>query len=250
MLFLPYNISLKNTEIDIYNYIINNLNQVGLMRIRELADATHVSSSTILRFCRKFECTGYAEFRLRLQAYNKSLGDHRLAIAPVDEFPFLEFLKHTHYPDFQEKITAAANILLESDLVLFVGVGTSGIFSRYGSYLFSSLVSLALNIEDPLNMPLYNLVDNRHQKICLVALSVSGENESIINYINHLKAHHAKIISLTNSGNSTIAQLSSVNIAYYNNLEMYEDTNITSQLAVTYILEALARTAHQAKCSS
>lgn len=91
MLFLPYNISLKNTEIDIYNYIINNLNQVGLMRIRELADATHVSSSTILRFCRKFECTGYAEFRLRLQAYNKSLGIIAWPLLQSMNFPFWNF---------------------------------------------------------------------------------------------------------------------------------------------------------------
>lgn len=64
MLFLAYQVELKSIEIDIYDFIIKNLDAVPYMRIRELADACHVSTSTILRFCKKFECNGYADFRL------------------------------------------------------------------------------------------------------------------------------------------------------------------------------------------
>lgn len=42
---------------------LQNRDEVMYMTIRELADAAGVSTTTILRFCRKFNCDGYSEFR-------------------------------------------------------------------------------------------------------------------------------------------------------------------------------------------
>ena len=53
MLFLLEEVELKPTEMAIYNYINANLDKVIYMRIRELADATYVSTTTITLDCRK-----------------------------------------------------------------------------------------------------------------------------------------------------------------------------------------------------
>ncbi len=37
------------------------------MSIRELADTTKTSSTTVLRFCRKFDCEGFSEFKIKLK---------------------------------------------------------------------------------------------------------------------------------------------------------------------------------------
>jgi DNA-binding MurR/RpiR family transcriptional regulator len=50
--------SLNNLEMMVYNYVIKNRDKVMYMTIRELADAAGVSTTTILRFCRK-RCEGY-----------------------------------------------------------------------------------------------------------------------------------------------------------------------------------------------
>ncbi|MBL1229264.1 MurR/RpiR family transcriptional regulator [Enterococcus sp. BWB1-3] len=247
MLFLSHQVELKDIEVNIYNYITANIHKVCFMRIRDLANATHVSTTTILRFCKKFGCEGYSDFRLRLQLYTEELDKKALEVSSIDEMPFIEFLKRTSFPEFQEKINAAATILKETDLVLFVGIGTSSTMAGYGAMLYSSLFTLALNIEDPLNTPLYNISSNLDSKICLITISVSGENEDLIDCINQLKIHKSHIISITNSANSTISRLSDVNLPYYTNTEMYRETNITSQLPVTYILEMLARKVHQIK---
>lgn len=39
------------------------------MTIRELADASAVSTTTALRFCKKMHCDGYSEFRIRFKLY-------------------------------------------------------------------------------------------------------------------------------------------------------------------------------------
>ena len=43
----------NETDVEIYRYVINNMDRVGYMSIRELAHELHVSTSTILRFCLK-----------------------------------------------------------------------------------------------------------------------------------------------------------------------------------------------------
>lgn len=48
--FLDKNLELNDTELDIYNYIVANLDKVVYMRIRDLATEAHVSTTTILRF--------------------------------------------------------------------------------------------------------------------------------------------------------------------------------------------------------
>lgn len=239
LLFLEQSVELNDTELEIYNFITANLQKVVYMRIRDLADETHVSTTTILRFCRKFKCSGFSEFRVKLKLYAEER--RRIAIDMSDETTYIDFLKRTAGDEFQEQLQDAVSILRQSELVLFVGIGSSGVIAEYGALYFSSLFTLALHIEDPLNHPFYHLSDKLSDKICLVALSVDGENEDIIRYIHELKTQKCQVISITNSSKSSIARLSDANIAYYINKEMYQDANITSQLPALYTIECIAR---------
>ena len=58
--------SFNQLEMDVYNYIISNEEKVVYMKVRELAEEVHVSTTTILRFCKKVGCEGYSEFRFHL----------------------------------------------------------------------------------------------------------------------------------------------------------------------------------------
>ena len=50
--------SFNELEFGVYQYIIQHQAAVPYMRIRELAAETHVSTTTILRFCKKVDCDG------------------------------------------------------------------------------------------------------------------------------------------------------------------------------------------------
>lgn len=51
--------SLNELELSVYEYVMQHISAVPYMRIRELAAEAHVSTSTVLRFCRKMGCDGY-----------------------------------------------------------------------------------------------------------------------------------------------------------------------------------------------
>ena len=59
----------NDLEMLVYSYIMEHKEEVKYMTIRELADAVHVSTSTILRFCKKTGCDGYSEFKVKFKQF-------------------------------------------------------------------------------------------------------------------------------------------------------------------------------------
>ena len=53
--------ALNDLERMVYEYVVKDPEKVKYMRIRELADEVHVSTSTILRFCKKIKATRLAK---------------------------------------------------------------------------------------------------------------------------------------------------------------------------------------------
>lgn len=239
MLFLDEMVELNDTEMAIYNYITSNIDKVIYMRIRDLADEVHYSTTTILRFCRKFDCHGFSEFRIKLRMFRKD--QQLIHIDRTDETTYIDFLTRTAQPEFQAAIQKVCDILEDTELTIFVGIGASKIMAQYGSLYFSSLFLMSIHIDDLTNHPLYYMSNQVSKKLCLFIVSVDGENKEIIKNIHQLKLHSAKIVSITNSAKSTIAKLSDANIPYYINKEQFQDANITSQLPALYTLELIGK---------
>ena len=59
--------SLNAIEVHIYNYVVQNKEKVLDESIRELAIDVHVSTATIVRFCKKLGCEGLMELKYKLK---------------------------------------------------------------------------------------------------------------------------------------------------------------------------------------
>jgi len=221
-------------EISLYNYIVQHSEKVAYMRIRELADETHVSTATILRFCRKLQCEGFSEFKVKLKMHLK---EKKITTIKSSQQSIVEFFERSLKGDLDEIIRRAANVISKADNVIFIGIGSSGILAEYGARYFSSLGTFSLYIKDP-HFPIHSKISDNSVTI---ALSVSGENEFTVTHLNQLKQEGSQIISITNQKLSTIAKISDINISYYVTEEFVEESNITTQVPVVYILEGIAR---------
>lgn len=226
--------SFNELETSLYNYISQNIDKVAYMRIRELADETHVSTATILRFCRKLNCDGFSEFKVKLKMYLKE--DKKTTIKS-SQHTIVEFFERSLKGDLEDKIKEAASLVNKVENVIFIGIGSSGILAEYGARYFSSLGKFSLYIKDP-HFPIHSKL---RKNSLTIALSVSGETHSTINHLNLLKQEGSQIISITNNKLSTIAKISDLNIPYYVTEEFIEEANITTQVPVVYILESMAR---------
>jgi DNA-binding MurR/RpiR family transcriptional regulator len=225
--------SFNELEISLYNYIIKNSEKVIYMRIRELADQTHVSTSTILRFCRKINCDGFSEFKVKLKLY---LDRKEQSNLKSTKYFLSEFVERTLKGNFEAFIQDTAELVAKSGKVIFFGTGSSGILAEYGARYFSSLGKFASFIKDPF----YPINSKDLKDSTAIILSVSGETDYTLKLANLLKSEGSKIVSITNSKNCTLAKISDINIAYYVTEVYLGEANITTQIPVIYILEETA----------
>ena len=165
--------SLNELEMTVYQYILKNKEKAGYMKIRELAEEAHVSTTTILRFCKKMGCSGYSEFKVQFKMYLKNQIEPE---TDIDISNLTDYLKRFKTEDYMKTIDQAALMLQQSSSIIFIGVGTSGMLAKYGSRYFSNVGWLSLCIDDP-----FTPVFGEHQEeTVVVALSVSGETEQVL----------------------------------------------------------------------
>ncbi|MDV4149883.1 MurR/RpiR family transcriptional regulator [Clostridium sp. AL.422] len=226
--------NLNELELSLYNYIMKNSEKVIYMRIRELANEAHVSTTTILRFCKKLDCEGFSEFKVKFkmfleQARGKNLTDNTSMI--------IDFLKKAQGNEYKEKIDLLCDEINKASTVIFIGIGFSGILSKYAARYISAIGKNAIYIDDPF----YPLNFKYSESYLTIAFSVSGETPTVIDNINRLKRKGSRIISITNNEDSTLSKISDINIAYYVQQEKIEEYDITTQIPVLYIIEAVGR---------
>ena len=228
--------SFNQLEMDVYNYIVRNEDKVVYMKVRELADAVHVSTTTILRFCRKAGCEGYSEFRLKLK---QELNEKEKVNLDMDVPALEDFFERVQTKVFHENIREAVGMLMKSASIIFVGVGSSAIMGKYGARYFNNVGWFSFSIDDPFT-PVFR---GKNENIVTIALSVSGETEQTLLLAEKLKRRGSQLISITNKANCSLAKMSDCNINYY--FTEYKtsrgDYDLTSQMAVVFILELIGR---------
>ena len=179
--------SLNDLELEVYKYVVRNADKVCYMRIREFADAAHVSTSTILRFCKKAGCDGYAEFKIRLRQH---LEQAKQPPVKDDVSEVIDFLKKTCSAEFEQKLDMLTRVIFQARHIFFVGSGMSGIVAKYGARYFSSMGKFCLYIDEPHYPTESRFVENS----LVIVFSVSGESRDTIGHVMRFKEQNCQII--------------------------------------------------------
>lgn len=233
-MFSPEEIqTLNELECILYRYIAKNKEKVIYMRIRDLAKEAHVSTTTILRFCKKMNCVGFSEFKIKLKL---EMEQDENELLRNDNTVFSEFMNRASSKDFQKLLEKACEEIYKCKTLLFIGIGSSGAMATFAARYFSSLDKFSVCIDDPY----YPISKNYLEDSVIIVLSVSGETNTIIESVTKLKKN-SLILSITNSKNCTLARISDINIPYYVQHQVYKGNDITTPLPVMYIIENLAK---------
>ena len=227
--------SLNNLEVMVYHYVIKNRDKVMYMTIRELADAVGVSTTTVLRFCRKLQCEGYSEFRVRFKLY---LEQEEPQQANFGAGEIISFFKSVNNDEFEALLDRTVDLILSSERIIFVGAGTSGALAKYGARFFSNVGKFSNHIDDPY----FPVTSDMAKNALAIVLSVSGETEEILRFASQFSLHRCKVLSVTSHENSSLAKLADFNLSWHvQPMRVAGVYDITTQIPVIYILESLGR---------
>lgn len=233
---------LSSVEHEIYVYVTQNTEKVSYMRIRDLAEQTHVSPSSVLRFIQKMGFTSYPEFRYALkqglQKPKGPLADGLKASGGIDQ-QLAILQREIFHPDVDYQLRNMSRQVAQADCLLFIGMGASGAMARYGARKCASLGLPAISIEDP-TFPVRSLLQAGKRNV-IVLLSVSGETKELIEMLMLLeRSTQQTVYCLTQNHRSTLAQRSDYTIDYAVE-EMRREIflDLSSQLPVMVLLEVM-----------
>lgn len=230
--------SYNDLEMLVYNYVMEHKEEVRYMTIRELAEAVHVSTSTIGRFCKKTGCDGYSEFKAQFKLFLKEEKEKKVKYVKdnsIDEIMY--FFYTVNSTQYNMAINEVAQAIREARQLIFIGIGTSGILGKYGARYFSNLGKYSQYIEDP-----YYPIGGDMDAAVVIALSESGETQQTLKLAERFKRHNSKLVSITNGDTCTLARMSDYHLTYFVSRQMVHDEyDITTQVPVVFLLETIGR---------
>lgn len=235
-MFSHHNLAaLNDLELQVYNFTVKNRDKVMYMTIRQLADAAGVSTTTVLRFCRKMNCDGYSEFRIRFRIWLEQ-EQRQPGYSGISEI--VSFFKSINNEEFDSLIDKAVTQLVCAERIIFVGAGTSGTLGKYGARFFSNVGKFSNHIDDPY----YPVNSDMYKDAVAIILSVSGETPEILRLASQFSLHRCQLITITNNDNSSLAKMADFNLSYHMpQLLVSDEYDVTTQVPVIYILETIGR---------
>ena len=166
---------LTGAERKIADHIMLQRQDCQFMSISELAEAAEVAEATVSRFCRRLGYKGYSAFKLAVagsSAGSQSASPLYSEVAAEDEVGEMcrkicaadvEAVTQTMAALDPAAVAAAADMVLEAERVLCMGLGGSMILAREAAHLFSTA------------MPNFYAVDDSHFQAIRCAMLTPGD---------------------------------------------------------------------------
>lgn len=192
--------SLNETETYVYNYVVKNTKKVLNESIRELANNTHVSTATIMRFCKKMGCEGFTELKYRLK---ENVEVQKTKEDDVND-QFDDFIEKVKSSDYLDSIQRAAEIIKRSDSILTLGIGTTGDFAKYTSRLLSGVGYCCYGV-DGAAYPVQRVAEG-HQGVIIVFYE-RLQKKLLFEEIYRYKNKNYMIIMLSNNNMGSMEHL-------------------------------------------
>ncbi len=201
-----YYYQLNENDFHIWNYISKNKKECERLSIDQLAYKCSVSRTTILRFAQKISLKGYSELKLYLKLENDESKEDMNNIEMVCDtyYKVIKSIKDKDCTDIFKKFDLARNIYVYGVgmVQLSIKKELQRIFITGGKILYD--LSGYEEAEFSLN--------TANSEDLFIIISVSGENEFILNFAAKLKVRNIQILSITRLKENTLSQISDYNL--------------------------------------
>lgn len=252
---LRQNKDFSEVERSLAAYILKCPEETVRMNIRELAEKSYASPSTITRFCRKLGVKGYADFKVRLsgeitsnEKQTKQIdvnipfspGDSMEKIAKTIADISIESIQSTRNGLQYARMENIVRCMMKSSMIDIYGEGDS----LYAAFEFKNKmlwIRKHVRIEMGVTQQSYQALDS-DERHCAVLISYSGENKNVIRIAKILHKRRVPIVLITSVESSSLCKYASyiVHTGAQEHPQLVSKlTTYGSQTAVHYILDIL-----------
>lgn len=211
--------SLTRAEYRVLAHLTDHPLLVGNITVRQLAQATFVSTATIMRLCQKLGFSGYSEFIWHCKSLLAETP--HIAVQQTDGVDDNSALFNHFIANYQltfgwataEKRLQFTRLLREQERFFLYGAGFSYLFAEYLTKKLQVLGKTAFisGPGDSRNIFLSNAA--RYQ--VFIAVSRSGETEQVLDKARIARNVGMTVVAFTRASANTLAGLADVHFALY-----------------------------------
>lgn len=198
----------------------------------DLANHVHVSTATVIRFCKKLGCSGFIELKYKLR---ESLAIETYEHS-IQQSTFGDFTKHIQSDEYASDIQKAVELIKNADSLFVLGLSPFNGVAQFLAHSFSYLGYYCTAIEDKFCHVPKVLEDQ--SAVILIVYDEIVEKE-LFEELEKYKAKNYKVIMITSTDIGVMKYLCD-HIIYASNgyLKM---GNIVSGIPVQYTFERIMK---------
>lgn len=213
--------SLTPVEKLVAEYVLENLEEIPHLSIKNLAGLTKTSDASVLRFCKTMGYKGYRNFIVSISASIGSMDDDEkdqyTDIQPGDDLSVIisnisrnnsKSIEDTLSVIDKNEIARAVKVLRESNRIAFFGIGASGLVGIDAEQKFSRINKMCHTFTDGHSqLTAATLLDKSDVAIFI---SNSGSTVEILDSLEIAKKNGACIIAITKYNKSELADKANI----------------------------------------
>ena len=235
--------SLSKNELIILKYIYEHTESICQMSIQELSIAVSYSPATILRFCKKLGCSGFAEFKYYLRS--------QLSANKEQQEPPHQELDETLSSRLFGNISATSSMISQdlldrtfsyfnSDCPIYI-FSPAGITDIPCDYFEKMLFSIGRkNVYKTSSARMCeHLLTGLKTSGLLILISTSGSFSYTINLAKSANANNIPILAITPYSNNALASLAQINFRFFTDQRENNGAEYTSRLPILYIISVI-----------
>ena len=209
---------LTERESDLRDYFLNHPEHIAQMSCRELGEATYTSAASVTRFCKKFGCTGYPDFKLRFlsdvkggHAFDESgsfqLSERENMVTLLQKVGEMQSraIEMTREALSLSQMLRVQKLLLDHPYIDFYAYDTNIHLARYASSLFFHAGKIAETYSES-NVQVLSALSAQPGHLAIL-ISHTGENSRLIELARLLRQKGVRRIIITNDKQTSLAQL-------------------------------------------
>ncbi len=236
----------NNTYAAIAAYLlkIEGIEEIENLKIKQLKSACHVSSTTIIRFCKEVGLSGFSELKYRLSQNMKD--NDKIVIR--DNYGLSERANEhlnnitTSFIETRdlltdEKLESVINLIYKAQLINIYAVGSTYLVARDLELKLDRVGKFCKSYNDK-NLQ-YFAAKNSTDRTVAMGISYSGETESVIESLKISREQQAKTILLTNKRNDYFEEIFDI-VIYVSATDMRNRLiTTTSRLTLLYVVDLI-----------
>ena len=210
--------SLTEREHDIRDYFLSHPEHIAEMSCRDIGEATYTSASSVTRFCQKFGCKGYPDFKLRFLSEVKGgqilddsgsvqISERENMVTLLEKVSEVQThaLEATRNALSLSQLLRIQQLLLEHTYIDLYAYDTNIHLARYaGSQFFHAGQIAAVYSETDLQVLNTLIAPEGHLAILI---SHTGENFKLIELARLLRRNGTKTIIITSGKETTLGKM-------------------------------------------